>query len=99
MPHENQQNPLDNPKVKQEKTEAQRGQLEEGMATRSGSPTATENPTARGAWWATGDGLTKTLTQPSDSVCMRRGAESLTLSHKEREKGLGDLNPGLMPKP
>ena len=35
MPHENQRNPLDNPKAKQEKTEAQRGQLEEGMATPS----------------------------------------------------------------
>ena len=99
MPHENQRNPLDNPKVKQEKTEAQKGQLEEGMATPSSVPTATENPTAREAWWATGHGLTKNLTQLSDSACMRRGAESLTLSHKDREKGLGDLNPGLMPKP
>ena len=46
-----------------------------------------------------GHRLEKNLPQLSNSACVRRGAKSLALSHKHREKGLGDLNPGLMPKP
>ena len=69
------------------------------MATPSSIPTATENPMAKGAWRAIGHGLTKNLTQLSDSACTHRGAKSLALSHKDKEKGLRDLNLGLMPKP
>ena len=46
-----------------------------------------------------GHRLEKNLTQLSNSACVCRGAKSLALSHEDREKGLGDLNPGLMPKP
>ena len=40
-----------------------------------------ENPTDRGAWWATVHGVAKSQIQLSKSVCARMHTHSLSLSH------------------